>query len=105
LTSLAWLLGLLLTAALWAVRLNAPEWLLALLAVLAVITVGVYLYAYVYFMKHDSEALRSERYSLGKLAINKGVAGDDLAGIIEVEPSVPGEPGIVPRGRKGPSRQ
>jgi hypothetical protein len=98
------LLGLLLTAVLSAVGLKAPAWLIVLLAVLAVITVAVYLVSYVHFMRHDPDALRSERYSLGKLAINRGVAGDNLAGIIEVEPSVPSESGIVP-GVKGPSGQ
>jgi len=104
LTSLGWLLALLLTGTLGAVSLKAPNWLVILLAVEATISVGLYMYAYIYFMLNDSEALRSERYSLGKLAINKGVVGDNLAGIIEVEPSASSETSIVPAG-KGTARQ
>lgn len=103
-TSLGWLLGLLLFGVLSAVGISAPNWLIILFAVLVVVTVGLYLFAYVYFMFNDPEALRSERYALGRLAISKGIVGDDIAGIIELEPSAPGEPGIVPVS-KGPSRQ
>ena len=102
LTSLGWLLGILLTAILGAVYLKAPGLLVAALSAQEFITVGLYLYAYVFFMRTDPEALRSERYALGKLAIDKGVIGDDLAGIIEVEPS---GTSIVPAGKKGSDRQ
>jgi hypothetical protein len=102
---LAWLLGLLLSGTIGAVKFKTPGWLVITLGVLSLVTALLYLAAYVYFMIYDRDSLRSERYLLGKLAINKGVVGDDLAGIIEVEPSEPGGTSIVPTRRKGPDRK
>lgn len=67
-----------------------------LLAVLATVTVGLHLFAYVYFMLYDREALRSERYSFGRLVISKGVLVDDLSGVIDAEADASDEAGIAP---------
>jgi hypothetical protein len=101
LNPLAWLLGLLLSGTIGAVEFEAPDWLVITLGGLSLVTALLYLAAYVYYMIYDRDALRSERYLLGKLAINKGIIGDDLAGIIEVESS---GTSVVPAG-KGPDRK
>jgi hypothetical protein len=84
LNPLGWLLGLLLSSDLVAIWLKAPTLVVGLLSALVAAAVGFYVYAYFHFMKNDPNALRSERFVLGRLAIEKNVAGDDLAGIIEV---------------------
>jgi hypothetical protein len=36
-------------------------------------------------MINDREALRSERYSIQKLAIKKGMVGDNLSGTLQID--------------------
>jgi hypothetical protein len=105
LNPLAWLLGLLLSGTIGAVKFKTPGWLVITLGVLSLFTALLYLASYVYFMIYDRDSLRSERYLLGKLAINKGVIGDDLAGVIEVEKIASGGNDIVPIGKKGSDHQ
>src|SRR5262249_30298235 len=104
LASLASLLALLLLATVVAAAAKVTDWLIVPFASLIVVTVLLYLGAYLYFMLTDPDALRSEHYSLGKLAIEKSVAGDDLTGIIEVETG-PGTSLPAPRDSKGPGEQ
>lgn len=49
-----------------------PPWLVVLFAVLTAMTALSYLFAYIYCLFTDKEALRSETYSIQKLAIEKG---------------------------------
>ncbi len=45
----------------------------------------MYMLSYLYFMFKDPDALRSENYSLEKLAIQRGLAGDSTSGPHERE--------------------
>lgn len=47
----------------------------------------VYVGSYIYLLRVNPDALRSERYSLEKLAIEKGVYGDSLTGVVENQSS------------------
>jgi hypothetical protein len=85
LTPLAWLLGILLSGDCLLVRLGAPTWLVVLVSVLTTACIPAYLYAYFYLLTNDRDALRSERFSLGKIAIEKGIVGDDLTGVLEID--------------------
>jgi len=53
--------------------------------VLSGVAIGLYLVAYIYFGSTDKDALRSEKYSIQKLAIQKGFIGDDQVGYIRVD--------------------
>lgn len=77
------LLGFLLTATIGAVHEKAPAWLLVLLAVFDCIALMLYVGAYVYLLPRDRDALRSERFALHKLAIEKGFVGDSLVGRVD----------------------
>ncbi|WP_320188257.1 hypothetical protein RMS29_001785 [Agrobacterium rosae] len=64
---------------------NAPTWFIqSVLALLAVFMV-LYGVAYVFFAFTDSDALRSEKYKLQKLAIKQGLYGDSSIGLKQVE--------------------
>lgn len=78
-------------AALSAVYINAPPWLIIMFAIFAALTMGLYLAAFLYCLLTDKEALRSETYSIQKLAIEKGFVGDSLAGVFPVEAPQRGE--------------
>ena len=67
------------------VRLDTPTWVAITIMVFIGVTLAMYLVAYVYCLINDKEALRSETYSIQKLAIEKGFVGDNLAGVIALE--------------------
>jgi len=62
---------------------NAPSWLIAGFAIADAIVLILLIVAYVFFMLTDPAALRSEKYSLVKTAIDKKLLGDSLTGLIE----------------------
>jgi len=78
--------GLLLTfgALLFAATEHASLWLLILLAVLCSIMIGNWIYSHNYLLKNNTDALRSERYTLSKMAIERSVTGDTLSGLKEL---------------------
>lgn len=65
---------------------GGQEWLLRTLTVLLCGFMALYAAAYVFFALTDSDALRSEKYKLQKMAIEHGVFGDDRIGLIDVPP-------------------
>ena len=87
---LNWLLGLLIAATIIALYYRLPEWIGVLLAVSVMVVLGLFLFAYVYCLFKDRDALRSETYSIQKLAIEKGFVGDNIQGVVELR-----EPGVV----------
>ncbi len=50
-----------------------------------VVVFAVYIGAFLYLLVHDRDALRSETYSLRKMALQHGAAGDSLSGILETD--------------------
>jgi hypothetical protein len=85
LKALGWLIALTLFGAISAFRLSSPIWFAGTLGVLALVSVVLYMVAYVYFAITDKDALRSERFSIQKMAIGKGFFGDDISGYTRIE--------------------
>jgi hypothetical protein len=77
---IGWMMVILVSATLSSYGLSAPPWLGVLFAVFTALTMVLYLVAYVYCLFTDKDALRSETYSIQKLAIEKGFLGDDIVG-------------------------
>jgi hypothetical protein len=75
---------MLLPATLAGAYYRAPVWLLIVLCVFSGVSVLLYLGSFVYLLGTDRDALRSERYSLQKLAIEKGLYGDSTSGVVEL---------------------
>jgi hypothetical protein len=78
---LGWLLTISAAAAVACVEAKAPVWLLMIFGVICALTGVLYLGAYIYCLIRDRDALRSERYSIQKLAIQKGY-GDSFIGML-----------------------
>src|SRR5688572_24932875 len=79
--ALQWALGMLLasvTACLW---VGAPIWLLVTVLGGAGLVLLVFLGAYVFLLLRNPDALRSENFSLSKMAIEKGLVGDSTYGL------------------------
>lgn len=89
LNPLAWLAAMLLSTTLISFYLNLPVWTTYAFTSLTVFVVLVYIGAYLYLLCVDRDALRSEKYSIDKLAIEKGVFGDNLTGQIESIDQIP----------------
>lgn len=84
---LAWLMSMLLAATLSAFYFNAPSWVGILFAIFCSLTMLLYLATYVYCIVTDKDALRSETYSIQKLALERGFVGDSIQGVIQVGPT------------------
>jgi hypothetical protein len=81
---LGWLLALCATGSLGSVSVSAPVWLTVLFAVGAGLSILIYLAAYGYCLLKSPEALRTESYSIQKLAIEKSFRGDSLTGVVTI---------------------
>lgn len=100
LSPLGWLVAIEFAGLAGALRYAAPPWILQTLVGLIVVSVLLYMAAYVFFGHKSPDLLRTERFSLSKLAIEKSVRGDNLAGLLdpalEVDerllPNVPASP-------------
>jgi len=81
---LAWLLAMLLPSTLFSAWQKSSSWLTVFLAAVSVVVFAVYIGAFLYLLVHDRDALRSETYSLRKMALQHGAAGDSLSGILDI---------------------
>jgi membrane protein YdbS with pleckstrin-like domain len=82
---LAGLIGILITAIILIIVAKGPEWLLILMSVVWVFSIVLYFFTYVFCLFRDRDALRSEKYSLQKMAIEHGLFGDSTSGTFEPE--------------------
>ena len=65
-----------------AIYIDAPEWVVLFIATILAILFLVYIGTYLFLLFNDRDALRSESFTLSKMAIEKGLIGDDLTGLI-----------------------
>ena len=63
---------------------KAPDWLLTMCGVCFLGAILLYAVSYIYCLFKDRDALRSEKYSLHKMAIEHGIFGDNIAGMTEI---------------------
>jgi len=80
---LAWIITLLLSGTIAAFALKIPDSVGITFLVLLVFCIFLYFYSYIFFMHKDPDQLRTENYSLQRLAIEKGVVGDSLKGVFD----------------------
>jgi hypothetical protein len=79
---LAWLFAICAAAIVASIEVKAPQWVVVVFVIALAPTVVLYLSAYVYCLFNDRDALRSETYSIHKMAIEKGYMGDSLTGVL-----------------------
>jgi hypothetical protein len=79
---LGWFLSIFTAGILSALWLKAPLWLIVFFTSTLGIGAFFYLAAFAYCLIYDREALRSETYSIQKLAIEKGFRGDSITGVV-----------------------
>jgi hypothetical protein len=81
---LTWLVITLSSTLVATLAAKAPNWLPVTLTIVLIFAVVLYAGAYVFCLLKDRDALRSEKYSLNKLAIERGLLGDSDTGLIDV---------------------
>lgn len=90
---LGWLLAIVGALLLGTIFGRGPDWLLSLLAMTELAAIALYAIIYVVCFFVDRDALRSESFSLNKMAIEKKLIGDSTTGMFAankiVEHSVP----------------
>ena len=89
LSPLGWLAVILVSGLLAAFTVHAPLWAQIGLAVAGGLCVMLYFGAYLYFMLKDPDALRSERFKLSKMAMERSKIGDTLQGFLEPDGQEP----------------
>ncbi len=83
---LGWAIGLLIAGLIMLVCFAKPDlWLVQTLTALIVVGFVVYIVGWFIFAFKDPDALRSERYQLSKMAIEKTLQGDTLKGFAEAQ--------------------
>lgn len=86
---LLWGIGIFSAAITGILKAGAPDWLLVIVTALFFLCSVTFIGAYLYFMFKNPDALRSERFTLNKMAMERGFIGDDYAGL-----SAPPDPNI-----------
>ena len=89
---LGWLIALCLSGSIGTFYSRGPAWIGTMLGIFAAIAILAYLAFYTYFALTDPDALRSESYSLQKLALEKGFVGDSTIGDVGLKDVAPGSP-------------
>ena len=76
-------MSILIIAVLGSIFVKASIWITGILLALLVLSTILYLFAYLFCLFNDRDALRSEKYTLHKMAIEHGIYGDSRIGLIE----------------------
>ena len=85
LSPLGWLTAIISSALFTALLAKAPSWAIVTILTALGLCVLMYFAAYIFFMIKSPDALRSEKFTLSKLAIERSVIGDNLSGLIDPE--------------------
>ena len=77
---ITWLLSILISGIIILVRVQAPNWTVVLFSIIVGFTIVIFFFAFIYCLFYDRDALRSEKFSIQKMAIEKGLYGDNISG-------------------------
>jgi hypothetical protein len=83
LTPLGWLTAMLLSGFIAVLIIQAPLWATTSIGITLGVCVFLYLAAYTYFAFKNPELLRSEKFTLSKMAIERSITGDNLSGLVD----------------------
>ncbi|HXP50752.1 MAG TPA: hypothetical protein VN922_12395 [Bacteroidia bacterium] len=83
LKGLSGILAIFIVGLIFLLKYNAPEWLLIFFAIVLGLGILIFFFAYMYCLFIDRDALRSEKYSIQKMALERGLIGDSLSGLHE----------------------
>ena len=82
---LIWLITILLIGFIFLIEYSSPNWALLMVGGFLSLTLLTYLSAYVYHSWKNPDNLRSEKFTLSKMVIEKNLIGDNITGLIELD--------------------
>jgi hypothetical protein len=85
---LAWLLGICIALFTSSYSLKADKWISITIAAITLFIIALYLIIYVHSYFKNPDLLRSEKYTLTKMAIEKSFQGDSLIGLVKDDGSL-----------------
>lgn len=97
---LQWAIAILIAGIVLLWRAGAPTWILAVPVIFLGLFLVLFIGAYVYFAVKDPVALRSEHFALSKIAIEHGLMGDSISGLIDESKVLPPEKNLL-LGKRG----
>ena len=85
LNPLQWGLAILLLGLGILVVAKVPSWIITGIGVSIFLILALFLISYIYFLRTNPDALRSEDFQLTKMAMEKGLLGDSLRGLKTID--------------------
>lgn len=82
LKDLLWVIGIVISAILIASKFGLPIPLITALFVIFCLLIAIFLFSYIFCLVKNPDWLRSEKFSIEKMAIEKGFVGDSTVGVI-----------------------
>jgi hypothetical protein len=82
---IAGILSLCMSAIVIASYLKLEFWVECMFAIFAGLAMALYLFSYAFCLFKDRDCLRSETYTIQKMAIERGFVGDSLTGMIPAD--------------------
>lgn len=79
--SLQWTIAILLAGLPVSMLSGAPKWLLICIVVGVGASLITFIFSYLFLLVRNPDALRSETFTLSKMAIEKGLTGDSIKGL------------------------
>src|SRR5712692_1602050 len=92
---LQWAIAILIAGILLLWRAVDPGWILAVLTIFLCLFMLLFIGAYIYFSVKNPDALRSEHFALSKIAIEHGLIGDNLHGLIDESKPTPADKNLL----------
>jgi hypothetical protein len=80
---LQWTMVILIAAILLLFKIGLPSWVIDTFVMCLLAVVLLFAYTYLHFMHKNPDVLRSEQYHLSKMAIEHGLLGDSIQGLIK----------------------
>jgi hypothetical protein len=79
---LTWFISVVIGGLILFIKIESPKWIIIMFSVIMGLSIVIFFFTYVFCLFTDKDAIRSEKYSIQKLAIEKGLYGDSTSGII-----------------------
>jgi hypothetical protein len=83
-TMLGWMAATLASCMIATVTFHAPDWMQVFVAVMFGADFATFLGTHIYFALVNPDALRSERFSIQKMAIQHRLVGDSVSGLFDI---------------------
>lgn len=78
---LGWMMAICISATLTSTYFKSETYIVNIFLGFSILTMILYFTTYIYCLINDRDALRSETYSIQKMALEKGFVGDNMSGI------------------------